>query len=240
MNVVIEQLGIIASRFIPSGTPLPILRGPLHGAKWITGAAAGPAKGLGITMDLVEPAQLKMASRLTSLDGICLDIGANVGFYTLLFARYAKHVFAFEPLPRNVSYLWRTIQINKLGNVTVVPWAVSDSTTLLKFQEGEDVGTGRLYRTGKQPVVTVTCDDFVNNYGVVPSLLKIDVEGAEMHVLRGARDLLAKHKPAILLSIHSNELRVGCLELLAAANYERFVPLDSHETEKASQFAIIS
>jgi FkbM family methyltransferase len=173
-----RKWGIIFSKLIPYGIAVPVLRGPLRGFKWIAGYAAGEGKGLSVVLNLAEPKQLDMARRLASADGICFDIGANVGIYTLLFARYSKHVFAFEPLPRNIWCLSRTLEVNGVGNATIIPCAVSDSTGLASFQEGENCATGRVDSRGKRPIVTVSCDDFVSSYKkFVPSLLKIDVEG---------------------------------------------------------------
>jgi FkbM family methyltransferase len=233
------RLGIIFAKLIPSGMLVLILKGPLRGAKWIVGAKAGPAKGLSVVLNLLEPEQLDMARRLAPADGICFDIGASVGLYTLLFARYSGHVFAFEPLPRNVRYLSRTLEVNGVKNATLVPCAVSDSTGLLSFQEGENYDSGKLDSRGRQPVAAVSCDDFVSVYKVVPSILKIDVEGAEMSVLRGAENLLANHKPIILLSTHGEALRAGCLEFLKRMKYSQIVPLNNHKIDRASEFAII-
>lgn len=63
------------------------------------GAAAGEFKGLSVIANLSEPNQVAHVLRILNNRSICFDIGANVGFYTLLFAKYAKEVFAFEPLP---------------------------------------------------------------------------------------------------------------------------------------------
>jgi len=234
-----ERLGIVFSKLIPSGMIVPVLKGPLRGAKWIVGAMAGEGKGLSVVLNLSEPEQLDMARRLVLPDAICFDIGANAGLYTLLFAQYCRHVFAFEPLPRNIRYLCRILEVNGVRNATIVPCAVSDSTKLSLFKVGENCALGRIDSKGELPVVTLSCDEFVSAYKVVPSLLKIDVEGAEMLVLKGAENLLSNHKPIILLSTHGEAHRVGCLEILKRMKYSQVVPLNSREIDKASSFAII-
>lgn len=238
-NRMFWRFGIILSKLIPSGLPVRILAGPLRGTRWIVGAAAGEGKGLSTVLNFSEPEQLDVARKLVPADGICLDIGANVGMYTLLFARYSKHVFAFEPLPRNIRYLSRILELNRVRNATIVPCAVSDFTRLSSFKEGENCALGRLDNEGGQPVVTVSCDDFVSTYNIVPSLLKIDVEGAEVLVLKGAEDTLLSFKPIILLSTHGNELRVNCLEFLKKLKYSQIWPLNNRKIDKASEFAII-
>jgi FkbM family methyltransferase len=235
----LRKLGMVVAKLIPAGTVVPIFRGPLRGYKWITGAAAGEGKGLSVPLHLSEPEQLDVARRLAPADGICFDIGANVGFYTLLFAKYSKHVFAFEPVPRNIGYLWKMLEVNGVRNATIVPCAVSDSTRLFSLQTGENCALGRLQCIGEQPIAVVSLDDFVFAYKIVPSLLKIDVEGEEMSVLKGAKNLLSNGKPVILLSTHQEALRFECLEFLKGMKYCQVIPLNSHELDRASEFAVI-
>jgi FkbM family methyltransferase len=227
------------SKIIPTGTIIPIFKGPLKGSKWIAGAAAGDGKGLSILFNLAEPAQLDMAKQLLKPSEICFDIGANVGFYTLLFSKYSKHVYSFEPLPRNIRYLYEIIELNHVNNVTIVPSAVSEKIELLSFAEGENCAVGKLDNLGNQPITSLSVDEFIERYKVIPSLIKIDVEGAEMSVLKGAQNLFINHHPKILLSIHSDFLRIQCLEFFKKMNYTQIVPLDDSKIEKATEFAFI-
>jgi FkbM family methyltransferase len=236
----LERLGIILAKLVPSGMLVPVLRGPLRGAKWIAGSAAGPAKGLSVVLNLTEPEQLEMARKLAHSGGICWDIGANVGLYTLLFSRHAKHVFAFEPLPRNIGYLTRTLEVNGVSNATIVPCAVSDSVGLAAFQEGTNCAEGRLDGKAGLPVAAISGDAFASAYGVVPSLIKIDVEGGELSVLKGAKKLLLSHKPTILLSTHGESRRVDCFGFLRSVGYAQFVPLNGDEIHWASEFLVMS
>jgi FkbM family methyltransferase len=203
---------------VPTGSALPICKGPLRGYRWITGAAAGRGKGLSVILNRSEPEQLCLAASLAR-DGICFDIGANVGLYTLVFARYGKRVFAFEPLPRNLAYLWRILEINHVSNATIVPCAISDRLSLASFQIGLNNALGKLHEAGTQPIPTVPLDCISNQYDVVPNVLKIDVEGSEMAVLHGADTILKRYHPHILLSTHGPELRSNCRDFLQSRGY---------------------
>ena len=86
----------------------------------------------------------------------------------------------------------------------------------------------------------ISCDEFVKKFNVVPALMKIDVEGAELYVLRGAKALLREHHPAILLSIHSDDLRRDCLEYLREIGYSEIRPVNTDSMEDATEYAIVS
>ena len=233
-----QKAAIFVSKMVPSGIHLPILKGPLKGLKWIVGAAGGDGKGLSTILNLSEQRQLDFAKRLVKRNRICFDIGANVGLYTLLFARLSKQVFAFEPLPRNIRYLSGHLEINGIKNAIILPIAVSNSTKLLRFKEGLNCAMGKLDDVGEVPVMAISCDDFVRAYHVVPSLIKIDVEGAELEVLMGAKKLLLNHKPSILLSVHSDSLREKCLDYLAELGYDSIKPINQEYSVCATEFAV--
>jgi FkbM family methyltransferase len=205
-------------KFVPSNVAFPIVRGPLKSSKWISGAAPGEAKGLSVLFNLSENAQIKQAMKFLKKDAVCFDVGANVGMYSLLFAKYSRFVYAFEPLPRNISYLKRTLQINNVENVCIVSMAMACATGVMHFQEGNCNSEGKLCEDGKLTVNTISCDDFVSNHEA-PNLVKIDVEGAELSVLQGAKNTLLEHTPNILLSTHSQKLKNDCLDLLRSMDY---------------------
>ncbi|MBN1799982.1 MAG: FkbM family methyltransferase [Candidatus Lokiarchaeota archaeon] len=234
----LNKLFVLFSKLIPNRLWVIILRGPLRGYRWLVGAAAGEAKGLSILFNLSEKSQMKKARENLSKNGICFDIGANVGIYTLLFSRYSKKVYSFEPLPRNISYLFRIISKNNIKNAIIVPCAVSNTNEILKFKEGDSIALGKLDKKGTIPVQSITLDNFVKNLSIKPNMLKIDVEGAELAVLQGADELLRKSKPKILLSTHGNDIKQKCLNYLNDIGYEKIEPIDIGSIKKATEFLI--
>jgi len=195
-------------------------------------------KGLSVIFDQSETTQVHYFVEILNKSKICFDIGANVGFYTLLFSRYAKGVHAFEPLPRNLRYLFRLIEINKITNAKIIPCAISDSSKIGCFTEGDNCALGKLSDGGDIPVLITTCDQFVSETNIVPELIKIDVEGSELNVLKGASSTLKSFHPSILLSVHSDQLRIDCLEFVKKIGYRTIVPLNSDELQGATEFAI--
>ena len=228
----------LAASWLPNGLPLPVLRGPARGRLWLVGAAPGPSKGLSVLLNRSEPEQLRAANRLAQGTQCCFDIGAHAGLYSLLFARQAGRVFAFEPFPRNISWLTRTLAWNRVSNVTVLPWAVASTTGLQAFEEGPHSSMGRLEAKGTLPVFAVSLRDFIAQYGHRPEVLKIDVEGTEGGVLRGGLDYLRERKPSILLSVHGPDCRRECLALLRDLGYANLRPLDSRSLDDADEYCI--
>ena len=141
-----------------------------------------------------------------------LDIGANVGFYTLIAAKVVGRtgsVYAFEPAPNTRAGLERNIQLNDFGNVTTVPVALSDATGIgeLFLDAKKNSGAASLRRSPNSgesvSVVVDTYDNFAALYALpIPALVKIDVEGSEVSVLRGMTALLSRpDRPAIILEV---------------------------------------
>jgi FkbM family methyltransferase len=151
------------------------------------------------------------------------DIGANAGFFTLLAAKLVGRrgsVYAFEPLPANLSVLRRHIAANQ-ANVHVFEVALSSSSGVARFASAANASMGRLENAGELEVRTETLDELVSAGRILPPrFMKIDVEGAEHDVLRGAAATLSRHHPVILLSTHGYEIHERCCALLRTLNYE--------------------
>jgi FkbM family methyltransferase len=154
---------------------------------------------------------------------VVYDVGAHVGFYTLLFSELvgpAGRVVAFEPNPRNVAYLKRHLKINDTTNAHVVEAAASDSTGIATFADDGVSFTGRLSSQGSLNVPTVTLDEFVQRENAPqPDYIKIDVEGAEYRVLHGADKLLGSAHPTIFLATHGQEVHAKCCAHLEGLGY---------------------
>jgi len=221
---------------IPNGMQFIILLGPLKGYRWIAGAADGKAKGLSVLLNLYESKQIDIAKELSSKSTICFDIGAYVGLYTLLFARYSKFVYSFEPLPRNISFLYKTLILNAIKNAMIIPCAVADINGISWFKEGKYTARGRLTKRGKLPVMCISLDYFIEQIKIYPDIIKIDVEGAEWLVLKGAKNLILKRKPIILLSTHGKVVKHDCLTFLNNIKYQKIVPLNANSIKNATEF----
>ncbi|MBI2035469.1 MAG: FkbM family methyltransferase [Candidatus Liptonbacteria bacterium] len=204
--------------FIPDTWVLRILQGPLRGKKWVKGSGVN-----GYWLGSYEPKNQKLFQGLIKRGDTVFDIGAHVGFYSLLFSQLVGpggKVFAFEPLSRNVQLLKKHTGLNNISNVVVVECAVAETEGEQFFSESAGNSLGMITNVPQlTKVKTVSLDEFVKNGKIVPNFLKIDVEGAELLVLSGAKELLFKHHPVIFLAIHNNEMRGGCVALFRRFGY---------------------
>jgi len=205
-------------RLIPDAAVLRVVQGPLRGKRWIAGSF-----NHGCWLGSYELAKQRKVIELVRAGMVCWDVGAHVGFYTLLFAELVGpqgKVFAFEPLPRNVDLLRRHVEMNGYRNVRTLPCALADFDGEASFDPGPNPSMGRIAPSGPLRVPCARADTLVARGEVeAPDVIKIDVEGAEAAVLRGARRAMERH-PAILLATHGEQAHGECLGLLAAAGYE--------------------
>lgn len=199
---------------------LPIIGGALRGRWWLP---ASRGKVLRILNGTYEREQTRLFQEHIRPGATVLDVGAHVGYYTLLSAVLAGprgRVHAFEPNPQNAAFLRRHVRLNRLGNVTVEQAAVSDRAGTARFDFGTGSGTGHLADAGALEVRTVRLDDYCAQHGLAPTVVKIDVEGAEMSVLAGGRETLARHRPVIFLSTHGAEVHAASLGFLRGLGYQ--------------------
>lgn len=220
-----------------------VVSGPLRGAKFILGAMAGEGGGASVYFNMMEAEQTETMLAEFTAGKVFFDIGANIGYYSILAARNIGEtgtVVAFEPVISNLTFLYRHVQLNKANNIKVLPFALSDKSAIACFSLGQNSAMGHLAEgssNGKGEdlvyVPTVTLDEIAEKMNLMPDVMKIDVEGAEMEVFHGAENVLKTAKPTIFLSTHSPALRTECLEFLRGIGYRvsSMLPegVDSHE-----------
>jgi FkbM family methyltransferase len=146
--------------------------------------------------------------------GVFYDIGANIGFFALLGGHLAGvergHVYAFEAAPDNAEAIRVNAALNGIGNVSVIGKAVSAQSGRGRLQVVDDQSWSKLEDYGEHPyteqvieVDLVSIDDLLAAGEIrPPTLVKIDVEGAELAVLEGMRSTIEAHRPAIICELH--------------------------------------
>ena len=142
------------------------------------------------------------------------DIGANLGFFSLLAAHLSGlsegRVYAFEAAPDNVTAICRNAELNQVPNIEVIGKAVAASSGRGRLQVVDDQSWSKLVEYGAHPftervieVEMVAIDDLLEAGALPPpAVVKIDVEGAEIAVLEGMRRTIERHRPAIICELH--------------------------------------
>lgn len=204
-------------KLVPPLVPMRVLSGPLRGRRWLS--TAGPH---GCWLGIYESDLQSLLVRTLKPGDVVWDIGANVGFFTLLAALrvgVGGRVIAIEPQPRNLELLRRHLALNAITNATIVESAVSDSPGTAAFDTGGSPSMGHL-TTGEGTAVTVdTIDGLVAAGLPAPRVIKMDIEGAESRALSGAARTLARHRPLLLLSTHGHVQHQACVVALEALGY---------------------
>lgn len=148
------------------------------------------------------------------------DIGAFEGLLTLFFARSAARVISYEPNRRNRQRLLENLQLNRIGNVTVRDVGLGSSPgkaelvymPLMPGGASIDGLTVRQLRNSGTPIqeekieIATLDQDIADHNLPPPDFIKIDIEGLEIEALRGARETLRSHQPALFLEMHGETM----------------------------------
>jgi FkbM family methyltransferase len=194
--------------------------------RWVDGSIGGKTFRLKVNTEevhgylfymcgVLEPELTYLIKRLLPSRHFFLDIGANVGYYTVLAAMINPEcrIHSFEPSPSTFGVLSENVAANHLLNVQVHQLALGDKTGTLKFniyadQAFNSPGAGtndkhHFFKNGPLRVIdvpSVRLDEFLAEHHLPqPDIVKLDVEGFELFVLKGANKLLASDNPPVLL-----------------------------------------
>ncbi len=151
--------------------------------------------------------------KLTTLDSVrnkhIIDAGGYVGDTALLFSSYTdKNIHVFEASPSNMDIIRETIRLNHLDNIVPVSKALGEKSGTATFSLGERNSCNSLVeRPGYNypdhiEVPVVTLDDYVRENDLEVGLIKVDIEGGEQRLLRGAVETIRTQHPILLISIY--------------------------------------
>jgi len=199
----------------------------------------GPARGIWLELnprtgqdylhgEVERASQATLAQRIRP-GSVFYDLGANIGLFSLLAARLvgnAGKIFSFEPDHEIAQRLTRNIRQNNLANITVVEAGAWSSSGMQDFTPADlsspDRGVGTFVpKDTSTPGTRIRCvalDDFSID-APPPDAIKCDVEGAEVEVLLGARNLLRTHRPWILCEMHSGSNDRASRDFLSKFGY---------------------
>ena len=168
---------------------------------------------------------------------VFIDVGAHIGLYavpaSIIMYPNGGKVYAFEPSTVNHAYLERHIELNNISNCIVSNCLLGDVCEKVEFYEDlkkpNPSGSKILYKKPDRFTKTIkyqtTLDTFCDVNSVIPDIIKIDVEGSEISVLKGALETINEFKPIIFLSAHPHHFEMmgidgkELLEFIYEVNY---------------------
>lgn len=157
-----------------------------------------------------EESDFSMIVKLLQPGHTVLDIGGNIGFYSLSLAKQfpTSQFHAFEPIPKTFAQLKRNLEMNELPNVHIHNFGLSNEKKALTFYfypEGSgNASSARLSERDSVEEVAcsvITVDEFARERNLRVDFIKCDVEGAELLVFQGANAVLDTHRPVVFSEI---------------------------------------
>jgi len=150
---------------------------------------------------------LAMVMKLIDNNHTVLDIGSNIGWYTINISKSKRDdikIFSFEPIPKTFKYLQQNLHLNDISNVKAFNFGFSSEEKDVIFYYHEECSANASLANISEAnnVEKIVCrvrkmDNFVNEYNLKVDFIKCDVEGAELFVFQGGIETIRKDKPII-------------------------------------------
>ncbi len=220
-----------------------------------------------IKLNIYEKSELDFLETISfKANSVFWDIGANVGLYSIIFAKANPtwKIFSFEPNTKVHKNFHKNISFNNCGNIELLPLALSDSKgkaslRINQNRPGTSSINSRFSKFIHSEIIECISGDemFLSGKIPAPNLIKIDVEGHELRVINGLKLIISKHKPVISIEVASNvwksqsefNLYLNCLNellliyksgvLITNGKLEKIYGLDTRYIDNSIQTLIL-
>jgi len=180
-----------------------------------------------------ETAELKSMEQFISKEGVFIDVGANIGLFSLYASQFTNQVICFEPFPQNFNSLKQNIKLNNLPNVRLENRAIGETEGVINLYYDDQeknlgmVSTKPLENGIKKEVKVVSLDSYLMSESISNiDFIKIDIEGFEYQALLGMRSTLETYHPTLLIEIldqgGSTNQDNKCDNLLKELGYKKY------------------
>ena len=176
----------------------------------------------GVLFKKYEPETIQVLKHLVTEATTFIDIGANTGLFSHIALQNGANVISFEPHPKAREILKDNIQKR---NAKIYPYALSNEASKVKLFLSDELGSHSLFAYNDKHII-VEAKTLDSLYKEKVDLIKIDVEGAEMNVLQGMKELLKAHKPDLIIEVDREHLQTSgwspedLISYLSAVGYE--------------------
>lgn len=227
-----QKLIRLPLRVLPIPEVVSFYWGSLKGYKWIT-KSSNASYWLGFY-------ERKMKSYLVNVineGDVVLDLGAHVGYYTLIASKLvgkSGRIFSFEPLPRNLAFLNKHLQLNNVNNVVVYDSAVGHKKGFFTMNINSPVAA-KLDENGTFKVNVLDLTSMLENKEIdFPDVVKMDIEGEERFLLPKLLNLFKERDIHLFLSTHGIEVHNELIDLLKQHNF-KLTPLDGQSLDTCTE-----
>ncbi len=213
--------------------------GPLRNKKIYMAPHFSPRMWFGIN----EPSLVPLCKQYIKPSFTIFDIGAHVGYTTLLFAHFLNNsgtIHAFEILPFTADFLAKTVEANNLSQVTIHRVGLGVKKEIITLPIGQTAMTSmnpkQIEGTEHETCMVAPLDDYKKEAALPnPDLIKMDIEGAEIDCLMGGINLIAESRPIMFIAFHSHQLLVDGVNLLSEFGYTFHRKQETLTREKINQ-----
>lgn len=176
-------------------------------------------------------------------EDVVVDVGAHMGFFAVKTAKHVRKVVAFEPDPESFRFLIFNAKNNNLSNVVAYNYALGETDGFMFLERGEVHGRSKITSDNVGIKVKVRAlDSVIKELGISPTVIKIDTEGYELEVLKGARYTLVHSGPTLVIaSYHYRDETKKVAKLLKELNFTVFtyrVPLVLQRAKETYVYAV--
>ncbi|MBS1512401.1 MAG: FkbM family methyltransferase [Bacteroidetes bacterium] len=209
---------------------LPVMDGPLKGYAWPTDRSYAY-----LTSNYESVETIQQFCALCKPDTVFYDLGSNIGYFSFIANTLISNgkIYAVEPLPMNYDVFKQLLVLNdkrmQHHNIQLLPMGIADAEKELLFTNDAARAEGNNYlhykKANSANTITVPCDSIdglVAKGYTPPTFIKIDVEGAELDVLKGAEQTLKKYQPYLLVATHDcvvPGIKQECINYLEQLGY---------------------
>ncbi|HBP50995.1 TPA: hypothetical protein DD455_01510 [Candidatus Shapirobacteria bacterium] len=161
--------------------------------------------GQRIALDKFEKFETALMENQINSESVCVDVGANIGYYTLLLAIKVKRVYAIEPGGESFLILKKNVEVNNLKNVVLLNIGASDKKEKkYLIRDKNNQGNSQISDKFGERILTNALDNILINEQKI-SLIKIDTQGWEPKVIEGAKKVIKRDAPTIFLEYTPGE-----------------------------------
>lgn len=176
---------------------------------------------------------IKFLTKKKIVNGVAIDIGANIGNHSIYFSQFYNDVYAFEPNPK----IYKALLINTEDHKNVYPFNLGlgnkQGQGYITISNRQNLGSAQINmsksekETSSQPINITQLDNFWGKIDKEIGLIKIDVEGMELKVLKGGINIIRNYKPVIIFEQHKDDFknnRSEVINFIRGMDYQIYVP----------------